>query len=79
MFPTNLGQAFASLEGARALILLEQLRVSESCGFGVPLLDYRADRPQLEAWAKAKGPQGLGQYREERNRASIDGLPGTTS
>ncbi len=69
---------FADIEGARAIIVVEVLRVSDSCGFGVPLLQYQGDRPQLEAWVRKKGPEGLKKYREEKNRTSLDGLPGVS-
>jgi len=50
---------FESLEGARAIIMVDVLRVSDSCGFGVPILRYEDDRPQLDAWIRSKGPEGL--------------------
>jgi hypothetical protein len=67
---------FASVDGARAIILVEHLRVSDSCDFAVPLLRHEEDRHQLEAWAQSKGPDGLKKYRAENNRVSLDGLPG---
>ena len=33
-------------------------------------------RDQLLQWAERKGPDAIRAYREERNRASIDRLPG---
>jgi hypothetical protein len=74
-YPGLLGQ-FSPLEGARAIIVIEDLRVSESCGFGVPLLSYVEDRSQLQAWTHKKGPEGMTQYRTEKNGTSLDGLPG---
>ena len=67
---------FPPLEGARAIIVIDDLRVSESCGFGVPILEYVEDRTQLRDWTQKKGPQGMEQYRAEKNRLSLDGLPG---
>ena len=46
-----------------------------SCGFGVPLYDYRGERPALTRWAASKGSDGLEAYRREHNAQSIDGLP----
>ena len=43
-------------------------RVSDSCGFGVPLYEYRGERSQLLDWADRMGPEGLEHYREEKNR-----------
>ena len=55
---------------------VELTRVSQSCGFGVPLFKYEGERPQLEAWAKQKGADGLKTYRQNKNSSSIDGLRG---
>jgi hypothetical protein len=51
-------------------------RVSTSCGYGVPRYAYEGDRDQLTTWAARRGPDGLVEYREEKNAVSIDGLPG---
>ena len=61
--------------GARQIVVLEVDLVQTSCGFGVPLYDYRGERPALARWAEAKGPEGLEAYRREKNARSIDGLP----
>lgn len=50
-------------------------RVADSCGFAVPLMEYRAQRALLPGWAERRGPDGLTAYRADRNAASIDGLP----
>ena len=63
------------MEGAREIIVVEELRVSDSCGFGVPILQYAQDRSQLQDWVGRKGSEGLKEYRARNNRASIDGLP----
>lgn len=67
---------FASHPGARSVIRVHLDRVSTSCGYGVPLLRYEGERDQLTSWADRRGPDGLVEYREQRNAASIDGLPG---
>lgn len=67
---------FPAYDSTRAIIVIEVTRVSTSCGFGVPLLKYEGDRSQLAAWAAKKGPDGLKQYKQEKNRRSIDGLAG---
>jgi hypothetical protein len=71
-----LAREFPNHAGARAVIVLELERIADSCGYGVPHLDYRQDRPQLAEWAVRKGPEGLARYRAEKNRESIDSLPG---
>ena len=65
-------------DGERSIIVVELSRVSDSCGFAVPRLRYEEDRNQLDAWARKKGPDGLEKYRSEKNRTSLDGLPGTS-
>jgi hypothetical protein len=51
--------------------------VQTSCGFGVPEFEYVADRDMLPQWATKQGPEKLEEYRETKNRLSIDGLPST--
>ncbi len=67
---------FSSREPARSIIVVELSRVTDSCGFGVPLFAYQGERNQLRDWARKRGPEGLKTYRQEKNLRSIDGLPG---
>ncbi len=61
--------------GSRQIIRLEVDLIQTSCGYGVPLFDYKEDRITLRRWAEAKGPAGLYAYRQEKNVYSIDGFP----
>ena len=70
---------FPALSGVRAVIVIEVERIAESCGYAVPLFEFAGERPQLCAWADKKGEEGLRHYRAEKNRTSIDGLPGLPS
>ncbi len=72
-----LAEAFDGEEplGARQIVVLDVDLVQTSCGFGVPLYDYRGEREAMRKWAEAKGPQGLQAYWREKNARSIDGLP----
>jgi len=74
-FP-DLAAHFPEYEGTRAIILVEVSRISDSCGYGVPLLHYEGERTQLSAWAHKLGPEGLETYRQEKNQQSIDHIPG---
>lgn len=74
-FP-SLAAHFPAHEGTRGVILIEISRIADSCGFGVPLLKYEAQRTQLSAWSHKLGAEGLDAYRQEKNRRSIDGIPG---
>jgi len=67
---------FPAFESTRSIIAVDLTRISSSCGFGVPLLKYEGDRDQIFRWAQKKGPEGLETYKREKNRRSIDGLPG---
>jgi hypothetical protein len=59
---------------ARSVIRVSIDRVSDSCGFGVPLYSYQGNRTQLHAWADRKGEAGLLEYQKKNNSRSIDGL-----
>jgi hypothetical protein len=67
---------FPPLEGTRGIIRVALDRIADSCGYAVPLYRYEGDRSQLIEWTQRKGPEGVVQYRVEKNRTSIDGLPG---
>jgi hypothetical protein len=64
----------------RAVIRLDVDRIADSCGYGVPLMAYEGERPQMQAWADRKrakgGVEALRAYQREHNATSIDGLPG---
>lgn len=65
-----------SPQGTRAIVVVEAERISDSCGYGVPLMDFAGHRDAMDKWARLKGPEGLADYRAEKNAASLDGLPG---
>ncbi len=69
---------FPVYEGTRAIIVVDVTRISDSCGYGVPLLKFERDRADLPAWCRKRGEKGLKIYRKEKNRQSIDGLPGVS-
>ena len=66
---------FPPAPAGRAIIVMSIERISDSCGFGVPLYQFERHRPQLEAWCDRKGADGLTAYQVEKNARSIDGLP----
>jgi predicted pyridoxine 5'-phosphate oxidase superfamily flavin-nucleotide-binding protein len=61
--------------GIRGLIRVHVERIADSCGYGVPLMDFVGTRPQRELWLDRKGAQGVRAYVREENARSIDGLP----
>ena len=68
-------RAFPPIPGARQIVVLDIESVQTSCGFGVPRYEFCGERDLLVNWAEKKGAEGLRQYRAEKNRFSIDGLP----
>ena len=67
---------FPELPGRRAIIDIAVDRVTTSCGYAVPMMDLVSDRDRLLEWARAKGDDGLVDYRASKNGRSIDDLPG---
>ncbi|ALV47073.1 pyridoxamine 5'-phosphate oxidase [Arthrobacter alpinus] len=63
----------------RAVIVVDVTRVSDSCGWGVPVMEMTGERELLRLQAEQKGVDGMSAYRQERNAKSIDGLPGLPS
>ena len=61
--------------GTRQIIRLEFDLVQTSCGYGVPLFDYKGERAAIENWHDNKGPDGIQSYWEQKNLSSMDGLP----
>ena len=74
----ELAALFPPNPGTRAIIHIAVTRVSDSCGYSVPLYDFQADRDVLNKWAENKGPEKLQTYRAEKNVRSVDGLPAFT-
>lgn len=67
LFPVN--------PGTRAFIHIRVTRISDSCGYSVPLYQFQSQRETLDRWVLKKTPEGLKAYRAAKNRQSIDGLP----
>lgn len=72
---SELSAHFAQYPGVRSIIRVRATRISDSCGYGVPLYDYKAERDQLQRWAKSKGEDGVARYQRDKNAESLDGLP----
>ncbi len=62
--------------GLRSFIRIHCHRISDSCGWSVPLYEFKEQRSPLVTWAENKGVDGVRQYQQEENRESLDGLPG---
>ncbi len=66
---------FPPSNGARNIIKVKIESVMSSCGFGVPIMEYKEERTELTNWAEKKGPDGIKAYQKEKNVISLDGKP----
>ncbi|TMV71914.1 pyridoxamine 5'-phosphate oxidase family protein [Thioclava sp. BHET1] len=71
----DLAAHFPALPGARQIYDVSVEMVQTSCGYAVPFMEFREDRPVLANWAEKQGPEGLADYWANRNAQSIDGKP----
>lgn len=70
-----LAERFSDVPGARAVVVVDVDRISDSCGWGVPLMELRGQRDLLGPYFDRRGPDGAAEYRRRKNRTSLDGLP----
>lgn len=61
--------------GLRSIVDVTVTRISDSCGYAVPLMEYQGDRDVLARSYARKSPEELATYRATRNSVSLDGLP----
>ncbi|MGX6608346.1 pyridoxamine 5'-phosphate oxidase family protein [Micromonosporaceae bacterium Da 78-11] len=59
--------------GARSIIDVDVRRVSDSCGYSVPLMAYEGDRDLLIRAHERRSDEDLAEYRRVKNGVSIDG------
>lgn len=71
----ELAKHFDMQINTRQIIVADIHQVQTSCGYSVPLYDYAGERDQMQLWAESKGEASLAQYKEDKNKVSIDGLP----
>jgi len=66
-------------EARRAIVEVEVTRISDSCGYGVPLMSFEGLREHhalsTAKKLRTKGVDGYEQYRRDVNGSSLDGLP----
>ena len=61
--------------GFRAIVVMDVERLTHSCGYSIPIYDYKEERPILKDFSAKKGTDGMCEYRGYKNSYSIDGLP----
>jgi hypothetical protein len=69
---------FPANPAARAVIVVDVARVSDSCGYALPLMSLEEERDLLTPVMERRGAEGMAAYRREKNSVSIDGLPAFT-
>jgi RimJ/RimL family protein N-acetyltransferase len=66
---------FPANAAARAVIVVDVDRVSDSCGYSLPVMTLVEERDLLTPTMERRGADGVVDYRRLKNRTSIDGLP----
>lgn len=61
--------------GFRAVYRLKVHRISTSCGYSLPQMDFIKYRSTLDEWTEKAGKAGISDYVTKKNSFSIDGLP----
>ncbi|MBL4584520.1 MAG: pyridoxamine 5'-phosphate oxidase family protein [Pseudomonadales bacterium] len=64
---------FPAYVGTRQLFVVDISMVQTSCGFAVPFMEHKKERPTLENWATKNGREGVEDYWEKENTHSLDG------
>ncbi|MCP4300018.1 MAG: pyridoxamine 5'-phosphate oxidase family protein [Gammaproteobacteria bacterium] len=67
---------FPNMPAIRNFIVVDIECIRDSCGYGVPLYEFKHERESLKNWCDNKTADELLEYRIERNAQSLDGLPG---
>ena len=66
---------FPNYPSARSIIKVAVHRIADSCGYTIPVYEFKEERDTMEKWVANKGAENLHSYREEKNKFSLDGLP----
>jgi len=61
--------------GFRAIYVMDVDRISSSCGYSMPIMNFHHYRTKLDEWSENKGPEGISKYNLTKNSFSIDGMP----
>jgi len=67
------------LPTVRSIVRLQVRRIADSCGYGVPKMEFREARRDGQAWLAKSSDQALRTYLVRNNQQSIDGLPGMSA
>lgn len=72
----DLAALFPDMPALRNVVVVDINCIRDSCGYGVPLYEFKSERDSLRNWCEKKSDEELLEYRIERNATSLDGLPG---
>ena len=64
------------MPAARNIICIDVTRIIDSCGYGVPLYEFKSHRDSLPNYFSQQSEADIWAYRRDRNSESLDGLPG---
>ena len=74
-FPAAAAAAGPDRGNQRAIIVVTADRISDSCGYAVPIMELTQERDLLTRWSERRSADELAAYRLKHNATSIDGLP----
>jgi hypothetical protein len=75
-FEETKARLFPAIGRARNIVTVDVERIADSCGWGVPFMEFKAEREQLTRWIGSVTQEEWETKRYATNAQSIDGLPG---
>ena len=67
---------FPPMPAIRNFIRINVERIIDSCGYGVPLYEFKSHRDSLSNYFDKQSEDEIWAYRRKKNSESLDGLPG---
>ena len=67
---------FQQQPSVRNIITVDVDLIMDSCGYGVPMYDFKKQRSSFDNYLADKSEEFLLDYRRDRNATSLDGLQG---
>ncbi|QVQ51594.1 pyridoxamine 5'-phosphate oxidase family protein [Spiractinospora alimapuensis] len=61
--------------GQRSIVVADLHRISDSCGYSVPLMEFKEDRDVLDRHQGRRDPEYFPKKWRDQNAVSLDGLP----
>lgn len=59
--------------GSRQIMIMNVNLVQTSCGYAIPLMEFKEDRDILTSWSEKQGEERIKDYWKEKNAVSLDG------